>query len=672
MPNFGCAVLLQDNSVETAMCEQCSPSRARARTRRGDVRAALLCVCANFLLNHVIQCSEGRSLVVDHTRAIFLKDGQPFRFLAGEMHYFRVPKAYWKDRLYKIKMAGLNAVAFYIEWSGHEPEPGVHNFRDEYDLDAFLKEIKEQGLLAIARPGPYICGERDNGGLPYWLLRENPNMIYRSSHASFVAAVDRWFAKLLPMLVPHLYRNGGPIFAVQVENEYGHYFLCDLGYMRHLITVMETHMGTDVVYYRTDFPVGIYYSCDWVRDILVAGNIPSGYDVATVFSIMQRANPKPAPMVVPEFYTGWMDHWGWSHFHETKDSILDPFKRMMAHNASVTFYMFVGGTNFGFKSAKANSYPLTTSYDYEAPVAEDGDMRPIYYDIRHLATNYLGHVPSGEMPQNTTKLNVGLVKVNEHISLEEVMNHFRSKEWLKLKQSVDPLTFESMRHDYGFLIYRTTVNLDTQGTAWLFLPKLNDRAYVRVGYKQFIFYNHMVSYGMPKLFEKIPVKKGDSLSILVENMGRECYGYTNHNVKGLTEVRLGSYVLKNWTIEAVPINTNRDINEILRIVRRQGDGSVPGFFHGTFTLKQGQNPADTFLNPSGWIKGFAFINGFNLGRYWPAAGPQVTLYVPAPYIKPHPEENQLLLFETEGAPANRFVKLVDKPLLDADIFNPSP
>ncbi|XP_075527753.1 beta-galactosidase-like [Dermacentor variabilis] len=638
----------------------------------GDVRAALLCVCANFLLNHVIRCSESRSLVVDHTRAIFLKDGQPFRFVAGEMHYFRVPRAYWKDRLYKIKMAGLNTVAFYIEWSGHEPEPGVHNFLDEYDLDAFLKEIKDQGLLAIARPGPYICGERDNGGFPYWLLRDQPKMIYRSMDKHFIAAVDRWFAKLLPMLVPHLYRNGGPIFAVQVENEYGHYGKCDLAYMEHLLTVMESHMGKDVVYYRTDFPFAFFYTCDKVRDILVAGNVPSSYNVATVFGVMKGANPKPAPMVVIEFYTGWMDYWGYAHNAKNKDAVLDPFKVMMTHNASVTFYMFVGGTNFGFKSAKGNTYPLTTSYDYGAPVAEGGDMRSIYYDIRNLTTNYLGHVPSGDMPQNLTKLNVGAIRLDEHISLEEVMDHFRSKEWLEQKQSVDLLTFEAMRHDYGFLIYRTTVKVYTLGTALLYLPALRDRAYVRTGGKQFVFYNHAVSFGTVKLLDTIPVKQGDNLSILVENMGRECYGVINHDMKGLTQAYLGGIVLKNWTIEAVPINKNRDISEILRIVRRQGDGSVPGFFHGTFTLKEGQNPSDTFLNPSGWIKGFAFINGFNLGRYWPPTGPQVTLYVPAPYMRPHPEENRLLLFETEGAPVNRTVMLVDKPLLDDDIAHPRP
>ncbi|KAL1468177.1 hypothetical protein MTO96_041652 [Rhipicephalus appendiculatus] len=581
-------------------------------------------------------CAQQRSLVVDHTRATFVKDGQPFRFVAGEMHYFRVPRAYWEDRLYKIKMAGLNTVSFYIEWSGHEPEPQVYNFEDMYDLNAFLEEVKRQGLLAVARPGPYICGERDNGGFPYWLLRDNPKMVYRTSDKSYTAAVDRWFGKVLPMLVPHLYRNGGPIFAVQVENEYGHYGKCDLPYMEHLLNVMESFLGKDLVYIRTDFPNATLYACD-------------------------------------KFYTGWMDYWGYSPSFVKKSKILNTYKSLMTYNASVTFYMFIGGTNFGFKSGKSDSHPLPTSYDYGAPVSEDGDMKSIYYDIRNLTTSYLGHVPEGEMPTNMTKLKIGTVQLNDDISLEDMMEHFRKKGWLQQKKSVDPLTFEQMNHDYGFLMYRTTVNVVTWGTAQLWFPHLRDRAYVRAGGKLFSFYNYNVSYETVKHGDTIPVKKGDNLTVLVENMGREDYGVImNTDLKGLNSAFLNGIKLNNWITEAVPINKDRDISEILRIVRRKGNGTTPGFFHGTFTLKKGQRPADTFLDPRGWIKGFAFINGFNLGRYWPVSGPQVTLYLPGVYLRPHPEENQLLLFETEEAPTNRTVMLVDKPILDADIPRPRP
>ncbi|XP_049275296.1 beta-galactosidase-1-like protein [Rhipicephalus sanguineus] len=282
-------------------------------------------------------CPKQRSLVIDQTRAIFLKDGQPFQFVAGEMHYFRVPRAYWKDRLYS-------------RWSGHEPEPQVYNFENNHDLVAFLA-----GLLAVARPGPYIFAERDNGGFPYWLLRNHPQVEYMTTDRNFTAAVDRWFGKLLPMLVPHLYRNGGPTSAVQVDNKHDHYGKCDLPYMEHLLTVMESHMGKDLVYVRTDFAEVKYYACDRVRGIVVAGNMSPHYSLSDAFDGMKQANPKPAPSVVVEYNTGCMDYWGFSHNYKTKDAILNTYKIMIAQNTSVVMYMFVGGTNFGFKSGKGDT-----------------------------------------------------------------------------------------------------------------------------------------------------------------------------------------------------------------------------------------------------------------------------------------------------------------------------
>lgn len=625
----------------------------------------ILCITA-------ARTADNRSFIIDHQRLEFLKDGQPIRIVAGEMHYFRVPKAYWKDRLNKIKMAGLNAVAFYIEWSSHEPEPGVYHFLENYDLEAFLSEIKNQGLLAIARPGPYICGERDNGGFPYWLLRDHPTMAYRSSDKDYLAAVDRWFGKLLPLLGRHLYKNGGPIIAVQVENEYGHYFKCDKPYMEHLLSEMEKHMGKDVVYFRANFPYWNFFYCDKVRDILTAGDIPAHYDVTSSFGVMKGVNPKPGPMLVIEYYTGWYDYWGWAHNFKDRGPVMRTFEKMMALNASVNFFMFVGGTNFGFKAAKSTSYPLTTSYDYGAPVAEHGDIRPIYHDIRNLASKYLGRVPEGPVPGDEPKLNIGAVQLSDHVSLEDVMDHFRKKNWLNSKVADKPLTFEAMNQDSGFMVYRTTVRLWVYGSGYLGTPGLRDRAYLRAGGKLFKLYGHAVSGVYAKLYEYIPVKTGDNLTILVENMGRECYGSANHDQKGLFDATLNYYPLLNWTVEAVPITKNRDVSELLDIVRRQGNGSIPGFFHGKFTLAENQMPLDTFLDPRGWKKGIAFINGINLGRYWPVAGPQVTLYVPAPYLRPHPEENRLILFETEEAPANRTVMLVDKPLLDANIAAPQP
>ncbi|KAK8782256.1 hypothetical protein V5799_016401 [Amblyomma americanum] len=591
------------------------------------------------ILLQCCQAADKRSISVDHVNKTFLKDGEPFRYVAGEMHYFRVPKPYWKDRLHKIKMAGLNAVSFYIEWSGHEPEPGEYNFEDMYDLKSFLDEVQAEGLLAVARPGPYICGERDNGGLPYWLLRQNRLMIYRTMDKTFISAVDSWFDKLLPILEPYLYKNGGPIFAVQVENEYGHYDRCDKAYMEHLLTVLEAHLGKDVVYYRTDFTTTKKYECDKVRDIIVAGNFKASPDIEESLNTMKEANPQPAPMVVGEYYTGWMDYWGWKHSTSSADAIVETYTDLMKRGASVTFYMFVGGTNFGFKAAKADSYPLTTSYDYGAPVTESGDIRPIYHAIRDVTLRYMGNEPEGRLPRNKTKLYVGKVVMTDYISLDEVMDHFREKGWLKRRRWTDPVAFEYMKQDGGFLVHTATVPVETDGEGTLYLPNMADRAYVRAGGELFIFYNHVVSGGEVRRSNKIPIKKGDTLTILVENMGREDYGAVNHDFKGLRHVLVNDVRVMNWTSEAVPITSNRDITELMRIIQRTGNGTVPGFFHGRFSLRKGK---------------------------------KVTLYVPATILKAYPEENRVMLFETEGAAENLAIKLVDEPLLDIDIENPSP
>ena len=101
----------------------------------------------------------------------FKLNGEPFKVIAGAMHYFRVPREYWRDRLLKIKACGFNTVETYTAWNLHEPEEGKFDFSGNLDLKAYLDLIHELGMFAIVRPGPYICSEWEFGGLPWWLLR---------------------------------------------------------------------------------------------------------------------------------------------------------------------------------------------------------------------------------------------------------------------------------------------------------------------------------------------------------------------------------------------------------------------------------------------------------------------------------------------------------------------
>uniref|UniRef100_V5H4S9 Protein n=1 Tax=Ixodes ricinus TaxID=34613 RepID=V5H4S9_IXORI len=364
-----------------------------------------------------------RSFIVDYENDRFLKDGEPFRYVSGSLHYFRVPKAYWKDRMTKMKLAGLNALQTYVEWSGHEPEPGKYVFEDNYDLKTFLETAQEVGLLVIFRPGPYICAERDNGGLPYWLLRLNPNMRYRSSDKTYLDAVDKWLSVLLPMVEPYLYKNGGPIITVQVENEYGQYFVCDHNYMRHLVEVFQHYLGKDIILFRTDAPSDSAYRCDAVNNTLVTADfwVPE-QTFKRVFDVVKRAQGK-GPLIVTEYYPGWLDHWGAPHAKIDSKKMLKTFEEILQFNASVNFlHCFTVGTNFGFSNGK-NPPPQPTSYDYGAPLSEAGDPTDVYYKIRNITSKYLP-LPPGKPPAPAPKLNLGTIELTASSSLQEMLNFF--------------------------------------------------------------------------------------------------------------------------------------------------------------------------------------------------------------------------------------------------------
>ncbi|KAH9366328.1 hypothetical protein HPB48_006220 [Haemaphysalis longicornis] len=505
------------------------------------ILAAVLCTFSLVLRS----CGEKRSIIVDHAYKRFLKDGEPFQFVAGAMHYFRVPRAYWKDRLHKLRMAGLNAVDFYVEWSSHEPQPLEYNFVEMYDLVAFLNEVQNEGLLAIVRPGPYICAERDNGGFPYWLLKEHPGMMYRSMDDNYRRLMERWYAKLLPMLVPYLYKNGGPIFAVQVENEFGHYKQCDPNYMNFVLTRLERVLGKDVVYFRNDFPDEAYFSCDYVRDILVAGNFDYTQDPKKMFAVVDWAQVRPSPHFVAEYYTGWMDQWAWDHNNKSDLKLVDRFREILKMGASVTIYMFHGGTSFGFKAGICMDSPLVTSYDYGAPIAEDGSLRPMYYKFREVIKDFLP-LPRGDLPAQANKLNFGPVKLNQYLSLDEVLNYFRKKNWLNHKEATLPMTFEELGQDYGFVLYWAQVNVDTSGgKGKLELHGLRDRAHVFVQNTVHVFYSFIPLTEKTKTSAEISVKKGDKLVILVENMGRDEVGNRNHDRK----------VREHFSLEEVAVNS---------------------------------------------------------------------------------------------------------------------
>ncbi|KAH6940537.1 hypothetical protein HPB50_000558 [Hyalomma asiaticum] len=608
--------------------------------------------------------TSSRSFTVDYANNQFLKDGQPFRYISGSLHYFRVPRAYWQDRMEKMRLAGLNALQTYVEWSGHEPEPGKFNFEGDYDLKAFLDTAKKVGLLVVFRPGPYICAERDNGGLPYWLLRLNPNMKYRSSDPSYISRVDKFFGLLLPMIEPYLYKNGGPIITVQVENEYGQYINCDKAYMQHLVNISRRYLGEDVVLFRTDAPSDAIYRCDSVEGTLVTADFGADANVAEKFGAVRRAM-KQGPLVVTEYYPGWMDHWGQRHAKVDQELVMRTFEKVLQYNASVNFYMFHGGTNFGFTNG-ANPPPQPTSYDYGGPLTEAGDPSDTYFKIREVVGRYLP-LPNGTLPVPAPKLKIGAVELDSCASLDAIRSFLREKGYVTPVVSNRPLSFEELRHAYGYAVYTTRVSFRPASPAKLGVPGIKNRGYVFTPHTRTVVSTDQLVYSAP-----VVVQRGQNITILVENTGRVNFGAGNLDKKGIIDdVTLDNHVLSGWTMEILPLDKSdvlTNLAEAFETPNTEPHCSAPGAFFGTFVLPEGQKTLDTFLDPTGWGKGAAFVNGFNLGRYWPSIGPQVTLYVPGVLLRPYPEKNTILLFETESAPeGNRTVSFVDVPNIDGPV-----
>ncbi|KAK2706516.1 hypothetical protein QYM36_016522 [Artemia franciscana] len=573
-----------------------------------------------------------------------------------------------------MRYAGLNAVQTYIYWKGHESQDGIYDFDGNLDIEAYFAEASKVGLYVILRLGPYIDAEVDMGGLPFWILSNNPEAKLRTADPSFMKFVDRWFAVLLPKVKKHLVNNGGNILMVQVENEYGSYPACDYEYTSTLRDLVLRHLGADTVLFTTDGNADGYLKCGKIPGAYATVDFGAGSDVKSAFRALRHFEPK-GPLVNSEYYTGWLDFWGERHSKADGKLVADSLYQILALNASVNLYVFHGGTSFGFMSGGLdNPYrPCPTSYDYDAPISEAGDLSTKYYLIKDVIEKYFiaSKLPA---PTNTTKKAYGKVQISPVIKLMDIIRSskslvFRPQEVLSKK----PLTFEQLRQDGGYVVYCTKLKTNFKDPSVLKVGGVGDRGY--------IYHNQVLTGRLDnsqKLYQiGLHGKKGDDLCILVENQGRVSYGMSINQKKGiLGNVTLGNSILEDWIMYPLPFNNTMKLFEAVKLIKkdskdRYGRNVNTGLFIGSFTVPQGEDPADTFLDMTGWNKGIAFINERNLGRYWPVQGPQITLFIPSVFLNPFPGLNRIVLFEQEQAPCRSrsdcFIRLVDEHLIDTSV-----
>ncbi|MEK5389915.1 beta-galactosidase family protein [Margalitia sp. FSL K6-0131] len=572
----------------------------------------------------------------------FMINGEPTRIISGVIHYFRVVPEYWEDRLIKLKECGFNTVETYIPWNLHEPVEGSFSFEGLADIERFIKTAKKVGLYVIIRPSPYICAEWEFGGLPSWLLKDK-HIRLRCIDPLFLEKVDAYYDVLMPILVPHLCTNDGPIIAMQIENEYGSYGN-DQKYLQYLKEAMEKR-GIDVLLFTSDGPTDSMLQGGMATGVLATVNFGSGVNQS--FDKLEEYQPNQ-PLMCMEFWNGWFDHWGEKHHTREAEDVAKTLDEMLQRNASVNFYVFHGGTNFGFYNGANHGEkyePTITSYDYDVLLTEHGVPTEKYFAVRKVIENYVP-LPPIALPEPIPVKDFGEIPMTKSAIL------FDSLDVLSIPaERICPETMEEMGQDYGFIYYETKISGPRKDNK-LILQDAHDRALVYLNGR---YIGEITRWDQQEIILDIP-EDGARLGILVENMGRINYGPFLKDYKGITEgVRLNGQFLFHWTIYPLPLKdlTKLDFTDISKMVH------TPQFYKGSFTVDQ---PADTFLNFEGWKKGVAYINGFNLGRYW-EIGPQQTLYIPAPLLKKG--VNEIILFELHGT-MKPSIYLSDTPVLEKE------
>ncbi|XP_063238345.1 beta-galactosidase-1-like protein 3 [Bacillus rossius redtenbacheri] len=595
----------------------------------------------------------------------FRLNGRALTVLSGAVHYFRVHPELWRDRLRKLRAMGFIAVETYVPWNLHEPRKDQYDFGDGGDdmseflnITRFLQTAQEEDLLAVIRPGPYICAEWEFGGLPSWLLRAK-NFEVRTANAEYLERVEKYFDKLFPILAKQQFVNGGPIIAIQIENEYGAMAKStgDAGkrYLQYIAQLQDRHGLNASLQYTADSPSRS--ALGRVGNYLMTANFkdnPSGE-----LDTLKKLQPDK-PLWVMEYWTGWYDRWMGAHAGMDTGGYASRVEEILRYPASINLYMFHGGTSFGFLNGAnvATGFPSVTfdvsSYDYAAPLSEAGDYTEKYNVTSALAAKYNPvQLSTPARPAESTKRAYPATPVSGMLDLGQLLAQVPSGDRVRSPRVLAMETLDinnGSGQSYGYAVYRKTGATVPEGATLKIEGRVHDVGMLLFdGERQteaFTGVQQTKGFGYYDAsdaeFEARQALRNGTLDLLVENWGRVNYGYstaTFRQWKGLWEgdVLLDGAALRDWEIIALQFNKRwvQGLTGWREVARTSG----PTLYRASLDVAL---PADTFLDMSAWGKGVAFVNGFNVGRFF-SGGPQRTLYVPAPLLRAG--ANQIMVFE---------------------------
>lgn len=570
---------------------------------------------------------------------------------SGEMHYPRVPRAYWKHRMEMMKAMGLNTVTTYVFWNYHEEKPGVWNWKGEKDLTAFIQTAQEVGLYVIVRPGPYVCAEWDFGGYPWWLSNVT-GLEIRTYNKPFLDACKNYMNELGKQVVPLQIHRGGPVIMVQVENEFGFYVSQQTSvpieehqkYLAEIKTMID-EAGIEVPLFTSD----VTYL---FKEGNVKGALPTANGETNITQLKHKVNEQNGgvgPYMVAEYYPGWLMHWAEPFPNVSTEKVVTDTKNFLENNVSFNYYMVHGGTNFGFYAGanydgNHDIQPDLTSYDYDAPINEPGWDTPKYHAIRAVFEKYHSKkLPP--VPARIPVIELPKVTFSREMNFFDLVNNTVPKESQNLK------SFEDLNQGFGYVLYRLIVTEAMSGD--LNVPGLRDYATVYVN-QQFVgvLNRYYKTYSHP-----VFLKAGDTLDLLVEGMGRINWGAEIiHNTKGIIfPVKLNDTELQGiWKMYQFPFEQFPKVTQSKQLI----ENKTPVLKQATFKLKK---VGDVFLDMRDFGKGVVFVNGKNIGKYWSEVGPQQTLYLPGAWLKKG--KNTLTIFEQLKTTDTPAIHSCNEPIL---------
>ncbi len=591
--------------------------------------------------------AAGKPGTFEAGKGTFLLNGEPFVVKAAEIHYPRIPRPYWEHRIKMCKALGMNTVCIYIFWNIHEQKEGQFDWTGNNDVAAFCRLAQKHGMYVIVRPGPYVCAEWEMGGLPWWLLK-NKNVKLRTQDPFFMKHVKAFEAEVGKQLAPLTIQNGGPIIMVQVENEYGSYDT-NKPYVSEIRDCLRS-VGFDKVE---------LFQCDWssnfelnaLPDLIWTMNFGTGANVLDQFKRVKQLRPD-TPLMCSEYWSGWFDNWGIPHQTRSAEAMVNGIQTMLDNNISFSLYMTHGGTSFGnWGGANVPGYvPDCTSYDYDAPINEQGAATEKYYQLRSLLQKY----STKKLPSVPKALPV--ITIPE-IQFTETAQLLASENLPKAIHSHDIEPMEQFDMGYGSIMYSTTLPAIKAG-ALLQINEMRDYAIVYINGKK-VGELYRGNGNENTLAIKDDVKAGARLDIFIEAMGRINYSKLINDPKGITKSvevlttngsHEATYNLKNWSVRLFPVSS---LGESLTW-KKGGANDAPAYYRATFNLKK---TGDTYLDMSTWGKGLVWVNGHCLGRFW-EVGPQQTMFLPGCWLKKG--KNDIVILDITG-PRTSTTRGLDTP-----------